>query len=129
MKTCLKGMRAAISAVDSDTLICFFLSSDSSIRRYEADVLEQFRGAFREIGARTVTVGPNGMGKQSSNGILSIDYGGQEIPPYFQVGPAVLVGQLVGLFAAYDRGCNVDDPSEEKVLYSRTVQGVTLYDE
>lgn len=117
-----------ISAVDRDTLICFFLSSDSSIRRYETDVLEQFHEAFSEIGANTVTVGPEDSREQRSNGVLSIGYGGREIPPYFQVGPAVLVGQLLGLFAAYDRGRNVDNPSEEKALYSRTVQGVTLYD-
>lgn len=118
-----------ISAVDRDTLICFFLSSDPSIRRYETDVLDQFRGAFSEIGAHTITVGPNGLENRSSNGVLSIEYGDQEIPPYFQVGPAVLVGQLLGLFAAHGRGCNVDDPSKDKALYSRTVQGVRLYDD
>lgn len=118
-----------ISAVDSGTLVCFFLSSNSSIRPYETDVLEQFREAFREIGALTMTVGPNGAEEQLSNDVFSIDYGGREIPPYFQVGPAVLVGQLVGLFAALDRGCYVDDPSKDKALYSRTVQGVTLYDD
>lgn len=118
-----------ISAVDNGTLVCFFLSSDPSIRRYETDVLEQFREAFREIGARTVIVGPKETGEQSSEDILSIDYGGWEIPPYFQVGPAALVGQLVGLFAAHDRGCNIDDPSKDKALYNRTVQGVTLYNE
>jgi tagatose-6-phosphate ketose/aldose isomerase len=35
---------------------------------------------------------------------------------------------MAGLFAAYRRGVNVDEPSVEKALYSRTVQGVQLYD-
>jgi len=117
-----------ISAVDRDTLICFFLSSDPYVRRYETDVLDQFRDAFDEMGVHLVAFGPTDRTKRQSNGVLSLGYGDRDVPPYFQVGPAVLVGQLVGLFAAYDLGLNVDDPSKEKALYSRTVQGVTLYD-
>jgi len=118
-----------ISAVDRDTLVCFFLSSDPYVRRYETDVLDQFREAFDEMGVHLVTFGPTDREKRESNGVLSLGYGDRDIPPYFQVGPAVLVGQLVGLFAAHDLGLAVDDPSKEKALYSRTVQGVTLYDE
>lgn len=117
-----------ISAVDRGTLICFFLSSDAYIRRYEMDVLDQFREAFNEIGAHIVTFGPSDRATSRSNGVLSIGYGDRRIPPYFQVAPAVLVGQLLALFAAHNRGLNVDDPSKEKALYNRTVQGVTLYD-
>ena len=117
-----------ISAVDRGTLVCFFLSSDPYVRRYETDVLDQFREAFDEMGVHLVTFGPTDRAQRQSNGVLSLGYGDRDVPPYFQVGPAVLVGQLVGLFAAHDLGLNVDDPSKEKALYSRTVQGVTLYD-
>lgn len=117
-----------ISAVDDSTMICFFLSSDPFIRRYEIDVLEQFGKTFAEMGAQTVVVGPDRPPVDSSYDGLNIGYGGVEIPPYFQVTPAVLVGQLFGLFAAHHRNYHVDDPSKDKALYSRTVQGVTLYD-
>jgi tagatose-6-phosphate ketose/aldose isomerase len=117
-----------ISAVDSDTLIGFFLSVDPAIRRYEIDLIEQFLDAFRTMGARMLTIGPAPRGIRSAEDILSIGYGEVELPPYFQSGPAVLVGQLLALFAAYDRSYHVDDPSRDKALYSRTVQGVKLYD-
>ncbi len=117
-----------ISAVDSSTLISFLLSADPAIRRYETDLIEQFLEAFRELGARLITVGPDARDQPTAEDILSINYGGTEIPPYFQACPGVLVGQLLGLFAAYHREYNVDDPSRDKALYSRTVQGVTLYD-
>jgi len=118
-----------ISAVDRGTLVCFFLSSDRAIQRYETDMVDQFQEAFHEIGARTVTVGSGEVDTSLWDDVLSITYGGQQIPAYFQVNPAVLVGQLVALFAAHDRGYHVDDPSKDKALYSRTVQGVTLYNE
>lgn len=39
-----------------------------------------------------------------------------------------LVGQPAGLPAVYQGGLNVDEPSVEKALYNRTVQGVQIYD-
>ncbi|MCS3665749.1 fructoselysine-6-P-deglycase FrlB-like protein [Salinibacter ruber] len=51
-----------------------------------------------------------------------------EVPALQQTNVAVLIGQMAGLFAAYRRGVNVDEPSVEKALYNRTVQGVQIYD-
>ena len=50
------------------------------------------------------------------------------MPALQQTNVAVLIGQMAGLFAAYRRGVNVDEPSAEKALYNRTVQGVQIYD-
>nr|WP_279304567.1 SIS domain-containing protein [Salinibacter ruber] len=50
------------------------------------------------------------------------------VPALQQTNVAVLIGQMAGLFAAYRRGVNVDEPSVEKALYNRTVQGVQIYD-
>ena len=120
-----------ISAVDAGTLVGFFLSADPVVRRYETDVVAQFRDAFAEIGTRTLVVGaglPESLGGDDLD-VLDYDPDGQfAIPAGYEAPVAVLVGQVLGLFASHRHGLNVDDPSVDKALYSRTVQGVRIYD-
>lgn len=121
-----------ISAVDSDSLVCFFLSEDPLTKRYEFDVIKQYNKAFCDMGAKTVVVGANN--KQLLNGldITFLSYDPEDkwrIPVYHQVNIAVLFGQLFGMFQASRRGINVDDPSTEKATYNRVVQGVQIYNE
>ena len=119
-----------ISAVDEHTMVCFFLSEDEHTRRYELDVLLQYQEAFREIGARTVVVAARAPEADLLDEVEVLAYdpeGRYRIPALYQVNLAVLFGQLFGVFAAYRRKLNVDDPSTSKALYSRTVQGVRLY--
>lgn len=113
-----------ISAVDGATLVCFFLSADAFTRRYETDVLRQYEEAFQALGAQVLTLSTEPPADLTHVHALTYD---PEVPPYFQVNVAAVVGQLVGLFSAHRRGINVDDPSVDKTLYSRTVQGVRLY--
>jgi tagatose-6-phosphate ketose/aldose isomerase len=118
-----------ISAVNARSLVCFFLAEKPLTRRYELDVLHQFEPAFSDIGALTVLVGA-GLSEATGMSVRCIDYdpdGAMQIPPLFQVLPATLFGQLFGLFASAARGYKADDPSVDKALYSRTVQGVTIY--
>lgn len=120
-----------ISAVDGDGLIAFFLSADPYTRRYETDVLHQYRASFRELGVRMVVVTDRLAGDEPGEGVLGIAYdpaGKARIPAFYQVNVAVLFGQLLGMFSAYRRGLNVDNPSVDKALYSRTVQGVNVYE-
>lgn len=120
-----------ISAVEAGTLVGFYLSADAFTRRYELDVLRQYEGAFARLGAQPVVVGGELALPEGSDEVLAIDYdpeGRWQVPALYQVVVSVLVGQLFGLFASVHRGFNVDDPSVEKALYSRTVQGVQIYE-
>lgn len=120
-----------ISAVNARSLVCFFLSANAYTRRYEEDVLRQYQEPFTRMGTQTVALSARPPEMELDGGVQSIAYdpeGAWSIPRYYQVNLAVLVGQLLGLFAAYRRGKNIDDPSQAKALYSRTVQGVQLYD-
>ncbi len=120
-----------ISAVDKGSLVCFFLSEDPLTRRYEIDVINQYDVAFMEMGARTIVIGSSHkhLFRDSRVTCFSYDPEGQwNIPTYYQVNLAVLFGQLFGMFQAYRRKINVDDPSTGKATYNRVVQGVQLYE-
>lgn len=120
-----------VSAVNENTLVAFFLSADPYTRRYELDVLNQFKGAFAKLGARTVVWSADGADLPNGHGITTLTYDPGAIfrvPRHYQVSLAVLFGQMLGLFASYRLGFNVDEPTAESGLYTRTVQGVQLYD-
>lgn len=119
-----------ISAVDGESLICFFLSAAAYARRYELDVVRQYHDVFRTFGARLVLMGagaPEVDAAPDDTWVLYDPDGRFDVPPLFQVNVGVLFGQLYGMFLAYRTGINVDQPSVEKMLYSRTVQGVRIY--
>lgn len=121
-----------ISAVDRGSLVCFFLSETTFTRQYEMDVIKQYNKTFNEMGAITVVIGSNNNKQFQNMGIVYLQYNPENkwnIPKYFQVNLGVLFGQLYGLFQAYRRGINVDDPSTQKAIYNRVVQGVQLYEE
>ena len=120
-----------ISAVDSHSAVVFYLSERTYTRRYELDVVRQYQHAFEEIGAEMIVVAPQQPDLETADNLSIFSYGvnGEpHVPPLQQTNIAVLIGQMAGLFAAYRRGVNVDEPSVEKALYNRTVQGVQLYD-
>ncbi|MCH8494204.1 MAG: SIS domain-containing protein [Balneolales bacterium] len=120
-----------ISAVDPNTLVCFFLSEDPFTFRYELDVVKQYYRAFEEMGAKLVLVGSGNHSKIGYPPVCNLNYDPEHrwnIPFHYQVNISVIFGQLFGLFAATRRGINVDNPSIQNALYSRTVQGVRLYE-
>lgn len=119
-----------ISAIDENSLICFYLSAGEYTRQYELDVLSQYREAFRALGANVVVFADQMSDVDVWEGLTSISYDPDErwkLPSLHQIDVAVLFGQLFGVFSAYRRGINVDNPSGDKALYSRTVQGVKIY--
>lgn len=120
-----------VSAVNDKTLVSFFLSADPYTRRYELDVIKQYQDAFVELGAETLVVSAEPLDVDLRPEISQIVCDPERewsIPVFFQVQLAGMVGQLLGLFSSYRRRLNVDTPSEDKALYSRTVQGVQIYD-
>ena len=120
-----------VSAVNGRTLVAFFLSADSYTRQYELDVLNQFRDAFVSLGARTLVLTARSEDVTDCRGITVMAYDQDDkyrIPRLFQVNLAVLLGQMFALFTSFKMGCNVDEPTAESGLYTRTVQGVRLYE-
>lgn len=120
-----------ISAVDSKTIVCFFLSEDNLTLRYEIDVLNQYESAFKQLGVVSVVIGSNHKGTADNQSAHYLSYDPDHIwniPSLYQVNLAVLFGQLYGLFASNRRNINVDNPAAEKALYSRIVQGVRLHE-
>lgn len=119
-----------ISAVDTNTMVCFFLSEDNLTLRYELDVLTQYEAAFSQLGVTSVAVGSNHREKVGVSTVHFLPYDPDHrwnIPSLYQVNLAVLFGQLFGMFASYRRKINVDNPAQGKALYSRIVQGVRLH--
>jgi tagatose-6-phosphate ketose/aldose isomerase len=119
-----------ISAVDSNTVVCFFLSEDPFTFRYELDVVEQYYLAFKEIGVKSVVVGSGNLLESNVQPMLKFVYdpkGKWNIPYHYQVNIAILFGQIFGLFAAFRRKINIDNPAKQNGLYSRIVQGVRVY--
>ena len=120
-----------VSAVNGRTLVAFFLSADDYTRRYELDVLNQYRDAFAALGAKTLVFTARPTDLERHDGVILMTYdpdGAYNIPRLYQVNLAVLLGQLLALFASYEMGYNVDDPTADSGLYARTVQGVQLYE-
>lgn len=121
-----------VSAVDKNSLVCFFLSEDPVTRRYEIDVIHQYDKAFLKLGAKTIVICSNCRQLTQNSHITLFSYDPESrwsIPAYYQVNLAVLFGQLFGMFQAYRRNINVDDPSTGKALYSRIVHGVQIYEQ
>ena len=119
-----------ISAVNEHSLVCFFLSADAHARRYELDVLRQYQDAFAKMGTRVVLFADQHPDFKLRENVALLTYdpeGTWRLPALEQVNVAALFGQLFGLFAAYERGVSVDDPSKGSALYNRTVQGVRIY--
>jgi len=113
-----------ISAVNNHSLVCMYLSSHAYTRRYELDFIEQYYREFEKLGVRLVVVSPKEI--TLPRNIPTIVYS-QPIQSLHQINVAVLVGQILALYAAYHRGIDVDNPAMHKKLYSRTVQGVRIY--
>lgn len=120
-----------VSAVDPESMVCFYLSANDYTRRYELDVLRQYQLSFDEMGTQTVVVGSHQPEDAPDSDVRYITYDPDDrwqIPTFHQVNLSVLFGQLYGLFACHRRALNVDNPAAHKSLYSRTVRGVNLYE-
>ena len=120
-----------ISAVDAESMVAFYLSSNERARRYELDVITQYQDAFEDMGVRTVVLSDHEPDVRLNDSIHQFTYDAgriHRIPPLLQANLAVVFGQLFGLFASQRRSLNVDDPSVDKALYSRTVEGVRIYE-
>jgi len=114
-ETYLGVRHGPLAAVQSDTLIVCFLSSDPLVRAYELDVIREL--TQKKLGLRKVIVGdqvPLDIGQLQDH---VIDYGtgvgfGDETLPMLDV----LVGQLLAFFRCLSLGLRPDAPSREDII-------------
>jgi tagatose-6-phosphate ketose/aldose isomerase len=121
------GLRhGPMSALRPDTLLVAFLSSDSLVRAYEIDLLDELDR--KALGARRVVLGADVPPKLAAGaGSLVLDCG---------LGPAAadedltlldaLVGQLLAFFRCLAAGYRPDSPSEDSVI-TRVVSGFEIH--
>lgn len=122
------GLRhGPMSAINRDTLLVQFLSSDLRYRSYEIDLLEEI-SRKQLAGARLVVSG------QDLTSVTALaDYGiSLDVPTDFpdDCRPPldVIVGQLLGLFSSLGAGLPPDNPSPSGAI-SRVVSGLKIHRE
>ncbi|MDA8425482.1 MAG: sugar isomerase [Treponema sp.] len=113
-----------MAAIDSDTLVLLFLSSDPYRRRYELDLAReiQSKGICKKLVA--IAEEPEGLAGLAD---LVFETGTRPgLGDESRAIPTVLSGQLLGLFASLNLGLKPDSPSPSGVI-SRVVKGVTIH--
>jgi tagatose-6-phosphate ketose/aldose isomerase len=115
-----------LSAIDEETLVVGFVSSDARRRSYEMDLLEEIRA--KKLGKTILVVVPN-AGRENPNdrakiGVtLALEIA---VEDYYRPPVDVFVGQLLGLFASIKLGLKPDSPSPGGAI-SRVVSKVRIY--
>ena len=120
------GLRhGPMSYVHKDTLVVCFLSSDPTIRAYEADLLRELDQ--KELGLLKVIVGED-VPKElvQANDVVVECRGLRELGDQNAPIIDVVVGQLLGFFRCLDEGLRPDSPSEDGII-NRVVQSFTLH--
>src|SRR5882762_8296810 len=120
------GLRhGPMSYVHDDTLVVCFLSSDPTLRAYEADLIRELDQ--KELGLRKLIVGegiPPELVRENDVALncKGLDRLGDENTSVIDV----LAAQLLAFFRCLEVGLRPDSPSEDGVI-SRVVQTFTLY--
>ena len=120
------GLRhGPMSAVDDDSLVVAFLSSDPMVRAYEVDLICELE--HKQLGQRRVIVGPGvpGRAPQGAATLLSTStaVGGARRwrPPVLDV----LVGQLLAFFRCRHERLRPDSPYDGVI--SRVVESFPIH--
>lgn len=114
-ETYLGVRHGPLAAVQSDTLIVCFLSSEPLVRAYELDLIRELNR--KNLGMRKVIVGeevPKDVG-QSQDQVIELGPGvglGDSTLPMLDV----LVGQLLAFFRCLSLGLRPDSPSSEDII-------------
>ena len=116
------GLRhGPLSAIDSETLVVGFLSTDTRRRSFELDLLREL--CDKQLTQKCLTVAAKNI-NFTSNGLsfeIHDDVSELYLPPLF-----VVVGQFLGLFASLKEGLRPDEPSPHGAI-SRVVSHVTIH--
>ena len=119
------GLRhGPMAALDKQTLLVCFVSSDARKQKYEVDLLREI-GA-KGIVAKRVVVGPASAVHltQCSDIFLPVDDG---VPDLYRPPLDVMFGQVLGLYFSLAHGLKPDAPSPKGVI-SRVVGEFAIYE-
>ena len=119
------GLRhGPMAALDNETLLVCFVSSDSRRQNYEADLLREV--GEKGIVAQRVVVGPANADHLAgcSERYLAIADG---VPDLYRPLIDVMLGQLLGLYCSLAHGLKPDAPSPRGVI-SRVVSEFRIYE-
>ena len=120
------GLRhGPLSAIDRDTLVVGFLSTDDRRRAFELDLLHEI--CDKKLTEKCLVVTPfaleNDLDCFENRLCLELR---EEISDLYLPPLLVIVGQLLGLFAALREGLRPDEPSPHGAI-SRVVSHVTIH--
>jgi tagatose-6-phosphate ketose/aldose isomerase len=120
------GLRhGPMSALRKDTLVVAFLSSDPTVRAYEADLLRELDE--KELGTRRILVGAGVPPELAREGVVTVDC--SPAPSFDDADLTVidtLVGQLLAFFRCRAAGCRPDAPSASGVI-TRVVSAFEIH--
>jgi tagatose-6-phosphate ketose/aldose isomerase len=121
------GLRhGPMAALDHDTLLVSFLSTQSTRQRYEIDLLREIERK-QLVGASLAVIGSgtSGLPQLESTQVLAPQNHWQ-IPDSYRPAVDVLFGQVLGLFFSLGSSLRPDSPSPNGAI-SRVVQPIEIY--
>ncbi len=113
-------------SIDSHSLVVLFLSRDPYRRRFELDLLKEFRD--KKLGRQIVVVcEKEGASEVRSPTVRTFEYDADPaVADHYKSPIIALFGQLIGMHNSIRLGLHPDNPSPSGVI-NRVVQGVTIY--
>jgi tagatose-6-phosphate ketose/aldose isomerase len=124
-ETYLGFRHGPMSYAQQETLIVAFLSSNSVLRSYEADLLQELDR--KKLGLSKLIVGENIPAAVLRNGDVAIECPGlAELGDQDSAMIHVIVGQLLGFFRCLEEGLRPDSPSEDGII-QRVVEKFPLH--
>jgi tagatose-6-phosphate ketose/aldose isomerase len=120
------GLRhGPMSAVNEDTLIVCFLSTELKVQAYESDILREL--AQKQLGLFRLIVGKDVPKELVCAKDIVISYqGAEELADDDMPVLDAVVGQLMAFFRGLQEGLQPDSPSQSGVIH-RVVQGFPLH--
>jgi tagatose-6-phosphate ketose/aldose isomerase len=117
------GLRhGPMSFLRSDALVVCLLSSDSSIRRYEEDLIEELRA--KRLG-HIVAIGPEESSKRLFDNFIPAN--APELPDMLRTPFEIVFPQLLAYHLSLNAGLNPDNPSPDGVI-TRVVKGFRIHE-
>ena len=102
------------------------LSGDARVRRYEIDLLREIRTQISQANLLLICNRRDTELDDLACEVVELFPNGRELPDLFRVVTDVLVGQIIGLFAALQLGVPPDQPNRTGSI-NRVVEGVSIY--
>jgi tagatose-6-phosphate ketose/aldose isomerase len=120
------GLRhGPLSAIDDDTLVVGYLSSDMRRRQFELDLIQEIRD--KQLTSKYLAVYPtmpgNGQILPEHSLFLGLEH---QLADFYLTPLAVVVGQFLGFFSSLKVGLRPDEPSPRGAI-SRVVEHVTIH--